>query len=598
VTVDARPTPTSPESSESGAPQSPTLRARAAGLGRDSARAGRAVVAWCRANAESVCLSLTVSGIVAFAILFGTLAVLNHRNYGTWSYDGAIYDQAIWLVSRGDDTFITVRGLDVWGHHLNLIFLVLAPFYWLGAGPEFLYVVQNSVIALAALPVYLIARERFGRPSVGLLFALAYLMYAPVQWISWINFHPEALCIAPFMFAWWFAIKKRWRWFFVCVVCVLVMREDAALAIIMLGLVLVVTNRHSLTRRRDIWIGLSTSALGIVWYVVATQLVIPHFNNGSQAFYLEFFYGDWGGSFGGIARNVLRHPDRVINLAMKPDRKDFYYKLGLPLGGFAILSPLHLLMAAPQMLASVIGAQPYARQILYQYPSIMIAPIVIASIEGARLLWRRFQFMRWGLYVWLIAAAYLSNLAWSNSPIGSGFLVWMQDNPRREAFDEALDLIPGDAVVASSYTIGPHLSHREESYDWPNPFWPSYWGNNDCERFPSASVIEYLALDMALFPPGDPNRTFVDALIDEEQFEVLYDEQNIMVAKRISPGPDGEEVPVNCPSDGFSGPMKALGYIGATPPAPQPPVLLPGVRPTNEGPATSLPVSTVPRPSG
>ena len=106
------------------------------------------------------------------------------------------------------------------------------------------------------------------------------------------------------------------------------------------------------------------------------------------------------------------------------DRIEFYYKLGLPLGGFAILSPLHLLMAGPQMLASVIGAQPYARQILYQYPSIMIAPIVIASIEGAHFVWRRFRFMRWGLYVWLLAAAYISNVAWSNSPIGNGYEVW------------------------------------------------------------------------------------------------------------------------------------------------------------------------------
>ena len=80
--------------------------------------------------------------------------------------------------------------------------------------------------------------------------------------------------------------------------------------------------------------------------------------------------------------------------------------------------------------------------------------------------------------------------------------------------------MPDDAVVSSSYNIGPHLSHREDSYDWPNPFWPAYWGNFDCVRFPSASVVEYLVMDMSLFPPGDPNRTFIDALIDEDQFEV------------------------------------------------------------------------------
>ncbi len=41
-----------------------------------------------------------------------------------------------------------------------------------------------------------------------------------------------------------------------------------------------------------------------------------------------------------------------------------------------------LLMAAPQMLASVIGSSPYARQIRYQYTSVMIAPLIIAAIEG------------------------------------------------------------------------------------------------------------------------------------------------------------------------------------------------------------------------
>lgn len=560
------------------------------------------VMAWCKENSAPICLSLTLAGIAIFTVVFGSLAVGNYRNFGTWAYDSAIYDQAVWLVSQGGQTFMTVRGMDVWGHHVNLVFYLFAPFYRLGAGPEFLYPVQNFTIALAALPVYLIAKDRFKRPSVGLLFVVAYLMYAPTQWISARDFHPEAMVIAPFLFAWFFASRKCWHWFFVSVFFVLIMREDAALAVIMLGVVLLVTNRRSVTRRRDAQMAIATFAVGVVWYALATQVVIPHFNNGGEAFYLKYFFGRWGGSLSGIAENVLRHPDRVISDAMQGDRTRFYRQLGLPLGGFAIVSPLHLLMLAPQMLASVIGDQSYARSIMYQYPSIMIAPIMIASIEGAHRLWSRFRLMKWGLFVWVLAAAYISNVAWSNSPIGNYYGSWARDNPRVETLREAVEMVPDDAVVSSSYALGPHLSHRQRSYDWPNPFWPAYWANEipgepDCTNFPSASDVDYLVLDLNVYAQGDPNRIFIDALINEDQFEAVFEEENVLVARRITPGPDGEAVPVNCPVISGQGHLSALTFIGAEPPMSTTPTLPPTIPPPTAAPSTTDAATTTPEPS-
>ncbi len=348
---------------------------------------GREIVAFGRANSGPICLIVTLVGIVIWATVFSVLGVRNHRNFGTWAYDMAIYDQAFWLVSEGGSTFMTVRGLDVWGHHVNLIAYAFAPFYRFGAGPEFLYVVQNVSIAFGALPVYLIVKERFGKPLMALVFAVAYLLYAPAQWVAWINFHPEALVITPFLFAWYFFLR-RWRgWFWVSVVVVLIMREDAALAVMMMGVVLLISTWRSDTRQADRRTAGVTIAVGFVWYLVATQVIIPHFNNGEPPFYMSWFFAGYGGTVGGIVRNILRHPDWLVRDATQPDRIRFYRDLALPLGGLAILSPLHLLMAAPTMLASVIGSTPFARQIRYQYTSTMLAPIIIASIEGARYLW-------------------------------------------------------------------------------------------------------------------------------------------------------------------------------------------------------------------
>jgi len=109
---------------------------------------------------------LTLAAAFMFAVVFGNLGVQNHRNFGTWSYDMGIYDQAIWLMSRGQ-SFMSVRGMNVWGHHFNPVLLLFAPFYWFGAGPEFLYVVQACALAAAAVPIYLIARDKFKTPVDG-----------------------------------------------------------------------------------------------------------------------------------------------------------------------------------------------------------------------------------------------------------------------------------------------------------------------------------------------------------------------------------------------------------------------------------------------
>ena len=109
-------------------------------------------------------------------------------------------------------------------------------------------------------------------------------------------------------------------------------------------------------------------------------------------------------------------------------------------------------------------------------------------------------------------------MAWSPSPIGELYGVWAQHNPRAAAMQSAVDLVPKDAVVTSTYDIGSAPVPPRGIYDWPNPFWPAYWAawtpaSTDCTAFPSASIVDYLVLDMNLYPDGDPQRQFIESLI-------------------------------------------------------------------------------------
>lgn len=474
---------------------------------------------------------LTVTGAVIFTIVFARLGVQRHNTFGTWAFDLGIYDQGFWLVSRGK-SFITVRGIDFWGHHVNLIAVAFAPFYWFGAGPAFLITVQAAALGAGAVPTYLLARDRLASPWVGFAFALVYLMYAPIQWIAWANFHPEALVVTPLLFAWWFATQRRWRAFFVAIVVALSTREDTALAVLVMGAVLWwMLRREDSDDRRSQRMALAASALGLVWYAVCTRLVIPAFNQGQQPFYIGYFYGNYGSDTFEIAETIVTRPDRVVSDATQPDRLRFYRDLLLPWGGLPLGGLVQLAMAGPQLLASVIGTSPYARTIRYQYTAVMIAPIVIASIEAAAWMWR-YRFVRRVLVPWLLVCAYVTNVAWSPSPIGANDGVWGRAAERHDSMRAAIALVPDDVSVTATYTLGPHLSHREQIYDWPNPWVPAYWGNDDTYRLPDPSEIDYLVVDRQQVGP-DQQELFAGLVGPGGEYELLFDDQDVVVGRRI-----------------------------------------------------------------
>ncbi len=485
---------------------------------------------------------LVAIGVVLFAGVFGMLGVQNHQNFGTWSYDMGIYDQAFWLVSRGE-SFITVRGLDFWGHHVNLIVIAFVPFYWLGAGPAFLYVAQACVLALGACPVYLIARDKFRTEWMGLLFAVVYLMYAPVQWISWAMFHPEALVITPMLFAWWFATKQRWRWFFAMILLALSTREDTALAVIMMALVLLVYLRGAEDQRRVRIVCGSTFLLGVVWYLVCTRVVLIYFNDGKEPFYITYFYGSYGDSMPEVVRSIVTRPDRVVSDSVQHDRLVFYKQMMWPVGWLAVLNPLALLIALPQVLASVIGSSPYARMIKYQYTSIMIAPVMIASIHGAYVLWR-YRVAQVLMPVWLAGCCYVSNIAWAPSPIANpaNYAVWSTPNARHQSLRAAIAYIPDNASVTATFQLVPHLSHRREIYEWPNPFSVSVWGNDDCDRLPDPRTIDYVVIDLTQI--GEGNQALFDAMFAVDgPFVTVFADENVVVGKRVGSSTEVDELP-------------------------------------------------------
>jgi uncharacterized membrane protein len=464
--------------------------------------------------------------IAIYVFVFGRLVYVNHRAFGTFGFDLGIFDQGIWLVSRLRDPFVTVRGLDFFANHVNVTSLLFVPFYWLGAGAAFLCVFQAIAIAAAGVPLWLIARDRLENEWLALAVPAAYLLYPSAEWITWWQFHPDALAITPFLFAVWFAMHRRWRWFALCVALTLGAKEDVSFAVFMLGLFV--------AWRYDRRVGLVTSAAAAAWLIVATRVVIPLANGGAAPFY-EGLYGDWGNSIPEIVRNVVTHPRELWQTATDGARLTYYRQLLAPVAFVPLAAPFVLLVAAPNVLVNILSVQPYTYQIKYQYSAIVGAVIFVAMIEGCRRIGTKMAVRRF-LVGLCIATSLATNVAWSPSPLGVKFHsgIWARESARTAVVRTAVGLLPRDAGVSATYYVVPHITHRAHVYEFPNPFHAANWGINDQDP-PDPGVADYLLLDRQVL--GATDTALLDSLTRPGgPFRVTFDTQGVVVARRVRPG--------------------------------------------------------------
>jgi uncharacterized membrane protein len=462
--------------------------------------------------------------VVIWSLVFIRLGFQRHDRFATFGFDLGIYDQAIWLLSRFETPFITLRGLDFWGTHANPILVLFVPFYWLGAGPHFLLVVQVASQAAGAVAVYLLARDRFGARWPAVAMAAVLLLHPTYQYLPWEFFHPDALALGPLLFAYWAARAKRWRWFAVSAVLAVACKEDVALAVIVIGVLIAVRDNRR--------IGIITSALAAAWFMFATRVIIP-FANGIEPFY-DTFFGEFGSSASEVAVNVITNPDKTIEVATRPDRMNYYRMMFAPVAFLPFIALPTLLIGAPMLGINVLSSFPYQQEIRYHYAALVLAGIILATVEA--IAWLGKTPTARAFLVGLVAATSLaSTVAWGPSPIGVKYRtgLWaLTENPRNVVQERAMRVVPARAPATVHYNFAPHMTHREKIYEWPAPWLPANWGVRG-ENLHDPAGVEWLVLDRLLM--NDSDRPIFARLIGDGEFDIRFEEQSIVVAQRVRP---------------------------------------------------------------
>jgi uncharacterized membrane protein len=381
--------------------------------------------------------------VCSSAVAYGISAVLKHQHFDS-SYDLAIYDQAIWHLSRFETPASSVRGIsNIFGDHFHPMVALLTPLFWIAPAAETLIVAQAVLLALSIVPVFLYARDRLPY-GPALAMSVAYGLFWGMQQTATFDFHEAAfapLAVALLLLA---MERKQWPSFWVAAVGVAAVKEDLAPFLMFLGGFLVLRGE----RRRGTMLCVASG----VTFLVLVTILIPAASDAGQYAYRDTY------------AEPLGHPWRIPLLLVTPPvklRTAFLWVA--PFAMLPLASPLSLLLL-PFAAERFLSASPTHWGTIFHY-SAPIAPIVaMAATDGlARIALRiRDAHSRRRTIAVLSGVCILfASLLPGHQPLWrlfSGKLY--RSGPIENTAHEALSLIPPDASVVAQTCVAPHLSHR------------------------------------------------------------------------------------------------------------------------------------------
>ena len=411
--------------------------------------------------------TLLWSAIAAYAAGFSALSILRHRAFATGRFDLGNMVQAVWSTAHGNPLEITgLRGDQIsrLGAHFDPILAVFAPLWLAWPSPDMLLVAQSVAISLGALPVFWLARKHLANERAALAFALAYLVYPPTQWLTLNEFHPVALACPLLLFAIWYLDEGRLLPFALFAVAAATTKEEVALVVAGLGIWYALAHGRLVT-------GAVVAGAGVAAALVAIEVVIPHFNRaGTSSFFTR--YSEVGSTPGGLVHTALTDPWKIVTTAVTGRGLGYLARLVLPLGLLVVLAPLALIAALPELAINLLSAAATQTSIRFHYTAGLIPVLLAAAVFGAK----RLQRLRPALPVatGVLTLALASSYLLGPIPLWRYFPGGQEHHARAASVSEhdriaarALRLIPHDAVVSATNSLGAHLSARRRVLSFP-----------------------------------------------------------------------------------------------------------------------------------
>lgn len=398
-----------------------------------------------------------VALILGSAMLLLAASSLRHLLFQSAGWDLGIFDQGIYLLSQGQPPYSTLRDIHLLGDHAAWLLYPIALLYKLYPSVYWLLAIQALALAAGALPTFALARQAHLSTQLAITLALVYLLYPLVFNVNLFDFHPEVMAVPLLLSAIWAARSRSPIGFALGVLFTLGCKEVLGLTVAAMGLWLWVWEQ-----RRAY--GLGAMGAGTLWFILATQVIIPAFSGLQPAGVSLYSY--LGDSMPAVIANLFWQPHLVLRQIVSWGTLEYLALLFGPiLWGLSAPALVTLVPALPTLALNVLSSEPQQRNLTQHY-SLPLLPFLILAVITTLQVYGHQGWPRWGqltlggtrqvafILGWAIAAFLLL------AKYGYFGSLYLQSLDTWSASRRAIAQITTAAPVLTTSNFAPHLTHR------------------------------------------------------------------------------------------------------------------------------------------
>jgi uncharacterized membrane protein len=416
---------------------------------------------------------------IIFLTLFEVIAlssIMIHRTkiLYTSTFDFGIYAQMFYNMKNLNGMVTTLERSVLLSHnavHFSPIYYLMLPFYLIYPTLETLQVLQVVIVAIGVIPIYLISKHFNLNRTVMFLTISMYLFHPAIISSSFYDLHENCFLPPLLLFVLYYGLKKQWVGLIISFILTLLIKEDAGLYLVFIGLFFLFTNDESEKNKKiqHIMMSLALIIIPLIYFYLITKMINTDGDGAMFWRYSNLEAYDNLGIFG-MPLTLFQNPAYWLATMFTPSKIYHILIVFLCLGFIPLLNKRfsHYWLIVPLLIMNFSSTYQYQSLFGYQYfygtTTLLVFMVLLAFKENQSTSTKVRPFT--SSMIALVPLVFLFILGISLFNSKSYYGEYYHNNPDMyDSMRETLYDIPEESKVVASGFLTPYLSNREVLFD-------------------------------------------------------------------------------------------------------------------------------------